>query len=226
MKVLHLFWPSLKTHIRIQKSTKSTNSLQNGAYLHKSLDLAAILDFVKFSTINSIHQADYVYAMSKVVESSEKKLYQPSQGILTWLPDYTARPWGTGEHNIRFSSDQPSFEVMIDLAITIETPIRPFPSSPQIARFMGPTWGPSGAYRTQVGPMLAPWTLLSGSGGPSRFCSESHRPCTRTLVCSTSLMALLIRSVDDLSKCFYQGLWLAVLSTDAIGQSINKRGVA
>ena len=31
-----------------------------------------------------------------------------------------------------------------------------------IARFMGPTWGPSGADRTLVGPMLAPWTLLSG----------------------------------------------------------------
>ena len=31
-----------------------------------------------------------------------------------------------------------------------------------IERFMGPTWGPSGADRTQVGPMLAPWTLLSG----------------------------------------------------------------
>ena len=34
---------------------------------------------------------------------------------------------------------------------------------PLIARFMGPTWGPSGADRTQVGPMLAPWTLLSGA---------------------------------------------------------------
>ena len=31
-----------------------------------------------------------------------------------------------------------------------------------IARFMGPTWGLSGADRTQVGPMLAPRTLLSG----------------------------------------------------------------
>ena len=27
---------------------------------------------------------------------------------------------------------------------------------------MGPTWDPSGAGRTQVGPMLAPWTLPSG----------------------------------------------------------------
>ena len=32
-----------------------------------------------------------------------------------------------------------------------------------IARFMGPTWDPSGADMTQVGPMLALWTLLSGN---------------------------------------------------------------
>ena len=31
-----------------------------------------------------------------------------------------------------------------------------------IAKFMGTTWGPPGANRTQVGPMLATWTLLSG----------------------------------------------------------------
>ena len=39
---------------------------------------------------------------------------------------------------------------------------------PLIARFMGPTWGPSGADRTQVGPMLAPWTLLCGIS-PTHF---------------------------------------------------------
>ena len=33
---------------------------------------------------------------------------------------------------------------------------------PLIARFMGPSWVPSGADRTQMGPMLAPWTVLSG----------------------------------------------------------------
>ena len=32
----------------------------------------------------------------------------------------------------------------------------------QIVKFMGPTWGPSGSCRPQMGPMLAPWTLLSG----------------------------------------------------------------
>ena len=33
----------------------------------------------------------------------------------------------------------------------------------QIAKFMGPTWSPPGSCRPQMGPMLAPWTLLSGS---------------------------------------------------------------
>ena len=33
----------------------------------------------------------------------------------------------------------------------------------QIAKFMGPTWSPPGSCRPQMGPMLAPWTLLSGN---------------------------------------------------------------
>ena len=47
-----------------------------------------------------------------------------------------------------------------------------------------------------------------------------------SLVCSTSLMASLIRSVGGLSKYFYRGLWLDYLNADVIGQSINRRGVA
>ena len=39
---------------------------------------------------------------------------------------------------------------------------RPLNNITQIARFMGPTWDPPGDDSTQVGPMLAPWTLLSG----------------------------------------------------------------
>ena len=44
-----------------------------------------------------------------------------------------------------------------------------WPVLPLVARFMRPTWGPSGADRTEMGPMLAPWTLLSGA-----FCLESR----------------------------------------------------
>ena len=32
----------------------------------------------------------------------------------------------------------------------------------QITKFMGPTWGPPGSCQPQMGPMLAPWILLSG----------------------------------------------------------------
>ena len=46
------------------------------------------------------------------------------------------------------------------------------------------------------------------------------------LVCSTSLMTMLIRSVGGLSKYFYRGLCLVDLNADVIGQSINRCGVA
>ena len=35
-----------------------------------------------------------------------------------------------------------------------------------MARLMGPTWGPPGTCRPQMGPMLDPWTLLSGMVSP------------------------------------------------------------
>ena len=58
-------------------------------------------------------------------------------------------PWsggGIGQHSLKFL-----LEGLIDK------------KSAQIARVMGPTWGPPGADRSQVGLMYAPWTLLSGS---------------------------------------------------------------
>ena len=52
---------------------------------------------------------------------------------------------------------------------------------PQVARFMGPTWGPPGSCRSQMGPMLAPWTLLSGrSIDWNREASELKKPLNKT----------------------------------------------
>ena len=42
----------------------------------------------------------------------------------------------------------------IDVGTNIQT---------HIARFMEPAWDPPGPCRPQMGPMLAPWTLLSGT---------------------------------------------------------------
>ena len=40
------------------------------------------------------------------------------------------------------------------------------PKTSLIARLMWPTWGPPGADRSQVGPILAPWILLSSNFYP------------------------------------------------------------
>ena len=45
---------------------------------------------------------------------------------------------------------------------TTSQPLENYKYKTLISRFMETTWGPSGADRTQVDPMLAPWTLLSG----------------------------------------------------------------
>ena len=51
---------------------------------------------------------------------------------------------------------------------------------PQIAKFMGPPWGPPGSCRSQVGPMLAPWTLLSGLYQICHTLGDSSRGRPRT----------------------------------------------
>ena len=56
-----------------------------------------------------------------------------------------------------------------------------------IARFIRPTWGPSGADRTQVGPMLAPWTLLSGYAW-SRC--GTLQPCKNVIICASDAIDL------------------------------------
>ena len=69
--------------------------------------------------------------------------------------------------------------------------------SPLIARFMGPTWGPSGAVRTQVGPMLAPWTLLSGT--------------LRNFSCISILLRHMSIMVFQITRLFFNNLFKVTL---------------
>ena len=53
-----------------------------------------------------------------------------------------------------------------------------------IEKFMGPTWGPTGSCRPQVGPMLVPWTLLSryfyvNTSTPDQYYSRPIRSILR-----------------------------------------------
>ena len=76
----------------------------------------------------------------------------------------------------------------------------------QIAKFMGPTWGPPGPCRPQMGPMLAPRTLLSGSlsvGYISTWLTaslNSHKYLPLGMFCKIGHYSWYCRSFDHLSE--------------------------
>ena len=72
--------------------------------------------------------------------------------------------------------------------------------TPLIARFMGPTWGPSGADKTQVGPMLAPWTLLSGTLGPRQDVHHFADDILRCIFANATFCILIDISLKFVSK--------------------------
>ena len=58
----------------------------------------------------------------------------------------------------------------------------------RIAKFMGPTWGPPGSCRPQMGPMLAPWSLLSGTFPRRGICTFSTiKSCSK--LCPTKIVS-------------------------------------
>ena len=67
------------------------------------------------------------------------------------------------------------------------------------ARFMGPTWGPPGSYRPQMGPMLAPWTLLSRYAATAAHTLSSKRQLASLL---SSISLLLSHTFNPSSKSF------------------------
>ena len=68
--------------------------------------------------------------------------------------------WGINPRVIVSNMDDP---ISIDYTSVYERSLITYQTYTLIARFIGPTWCPSGADRTQVGPMLALWILLSGN---------------------------------------------------------------
>ena len=63
---------------------------------------------------------------------------------------------------------------------------------------MGPTWGPPGSYRPQMGPMLAPWTLLSGN----------HRGISSTCWVASRFSGFILSRVDGINfRQMFLSLW-------------------
>ena len=84
----------------------------------------------------------------------------PLPGLLSWYPIFKSSHWTHLKIvNQRWSMDPWSTNELQRLDYR----------TARIAKFMGPTWGPPGSCRPQMGPMLAPWTLLSG-----RVCGQKQ----------------------------------------------------
>ena len=85
-----------------------------------------------------------------------------------------------------------------------------------IARLMGLTWGPSGADRTQVGPMLAPWTLLSGRTDVSH---EYSTLSYRYFVMNEKILFYLLCHISEKNASMYRDssliLQFQIESTDS-----------
>ena len=84
-------------------------------------------------------------------------------------------------------------------------------TSSQIAKLMGPTWGPHGSCRPQMGPMLAPWNLLSRllcpSEGHKRWCWKIYR-AWRLIYCCRLFQSMLFSQQYISSR----PLWNSIMS--------------
>ena len=72
---------------------------------------------------------------------------------------------------------------------------------------MGPTWSPLGSFRPQVGPMLAPWTLLSGTPVPD---SRDPPPrCWHDVQFSCAINQLLLAHHWMAHQCLFTSRFVA-----------------
>ena len=107
--------------------------------------------------INSIQlQSDFL--TNKIRTSPRMPTHHHDKGKTEWGYCNTTSLWASLPNHYKFSADfkdnSPCFVRRFG---------RSAMKSPHIAKFMGLTWGPPGSCRPQMGPMLAPWTLLSGT---------------------------------------------------------------
>ena len=102
---------------------------------------------------------------SEIVYSNSTKQQETREGFLRTHHGWTLMLQTFGQYPILPPTKYAhSFVVLCFIVVTLSVLCglmgSIYPS--QIAMFMGPTWGPPGFCRPQMGPMLAPWTLLSG----------------------------------------------------------------
>ena len=117
----------------------------------KSHSLSELTGNLTWTRSLTWHYHEY-YSKTKITEThliSGLNRDLISYGVVAWCMrrSFTTRQWRTCD-----ITTNPRHRRWVTCPIQVT----------QIAKFMGPTWGPPGSYRPQMGPMLAPWTLVAG----------------------------------------------------------------
>ena len=111
---------------------------------------------------------------------------------------YHSLQWIEGSHN---HWESPSFcRGHLQCPCTAQLPA-------QIKQFMGPTWGPPGSCRPQMGPMLAPWTLLSGKQFTYRYVRESYEWVRSPTAPPRDVWLIVLRNYP---VCSWTDIWHAI----------------
>ena len=152
--------------------------IQNNWLINRLAD-RCILSFTQAldSVSALIHTTIRVCACTYHITYSRKNSFIQSISACEWFCMVTSRRSGGQYSVLLLFLTWRTFPKVIIMhtfeAIFLLTMMADWSARTLIGRFMGPTWGPFGADRTQVVAMLAPWTLLSGV---FRACRSKGRP--------------------------------------------------
>ena len=80
----------------------------------------------------------------------------------------------------------------------------------QIAKFIGPTWGPPGSCRPQMGPFLAPWTCYQGMHLIIRIRASAYKHRMNTTESILYRISIILRW---LIFYIYKEQWLFVITS-------------
>ena len=98
----------------------------------------------------------------------------------------------------------------------------------QIAKFMGPTWGPPGSCRPQMGSMLAQWTLLSGKPNQTKpqQCTNLIHDYRKVYIYIYKSLSKRINSIDSHLKglSLNKKVWTGSMMTSSNGTIFHVTG--
>ena len=123
--------------------------------------------------VNDKFSSRRCYAISR--QKTDHKVRQSTFKVCVDTDDLMRLFWTGGVRVIKTGT-----QMLVNGLLDFKSPNNdtlPFPVTSQIAKFMGPTWGPPGSCRPQMGPMLTPRTLLSVtcfSDGRAGLRTSSH----------------------------------------------------